>query len=272
MVKRVHTFYFSATKTTERIVDRISRGISANLVSGALLKQINFTLPAGRKESPVFSPDDLVVVGVPVYAGRVPNILLKYMNGVSGNGAAAVAVVVYGNRHYDDALVELQDILEARGFSVIAAGAFVGEHSFSTTMGGGRPDAKDMELADRFALGISGKLAGGGGLSAFTVAGNRPYRDYYRPRNPEGQPVDFRRITPKTKDTCTDCKLCVSVCPMGSIDGDDVSKLTGICIKCCACVKFCPVGAKYFDDENYLRHKEELEAAFSARREPEMFL
>jgi ferredoxin len=59
---------------------------------------------------------------------------------------------------------------------------------------------------------------------------------------------------------------------MGSNDFDDVSVINGICIKCCACVKKCPAQAKYFDDPTFLRHKEELEVAYSARSEPELFI
>ena len=74
-------------------------------------------------------------------------------------------------------------------------------------------------------------------------------------------------------DRCIHCGLCVSLCPVGSIDTNDESRITGICIKCCACIKNCPMEAKYFDDENYLWHKQELENAFSSpRREPEFFL
>ena len=87
-----------------------------------------------QKRAGIFFRKDIVIVGVPVYAGRVPNVLLKYLNTMSGNGALAIAVVLYGNRNYDDALLELKDILEANGFKVIAGGAFIGEHAFSKTL------------------------------------------------------------------------------------------------------------------------------------------
>ena len=109
--------------------------------------------------------------------------------------------------------------------------------------------------------------------NAVVVKGNKPYREYYRLKDKNGNPVNILKVIPKTNDECIDCKLCSEVCPMGSIDSDDVSKITGICIKCCACIKKCPVGAKYFDDEKYLWHKHELEVEFSGtRREPEYFV
>jgi DUF1009 family protein len=90
-------------------------------------------------------------IGVPVYAGRVPNVLLKYLNSIIGNAALAIPVVVYGNRNYDDALIELKDILELKGFKVIGGGAFIGEHAFSRTLANNRPDEKDMDIAREFA-------------------------------------------------------------------------------------------------------------------------
>lgn len=272
MKKNLHTMFFSPTGTTEKIVTGIAGKIS-ELTGGQIpVNNTDFTLPAVRNEAAAFSEEDVAIFGVPVYAGRVPNVLLKYLNTIAGNGALAIPVVVYGNRNYDDALVELQDILELNGFKVIAAGAYIGEHSFSRVLAQNRPDEKDMAIVSDFAGQIYKKLTGGDAMKAVAVKGNRPYRPYYMPRNENDAPVDIRKVTPKTNDNCTDCKLCANVCPMGSIDFEDVSKFNGICIKCGACVKKCPAEAKYYDDKDYLRHKQELEVGFAARREPEIFI
>jgi NAD-dependent dihydropyrimidine dehydrogenase PreA subunit/flavodoxin len=270
--KKITAMYFSATGTTEKIATGIASKISVNIDKKKPIDILNFTLPESRNNFLSFTEKDLVIVGVPVIAGRVPNVLLKYLNSLTGNGALAICVVVYGNRNYDDALVELKDILESRGFNVIAGGAFIGEHSFSKTLGKNRPDEQDMAVINDFAQQIYKKLTIQEELQPVIVAGNKPYRDYYKPKDNNGNPVDFRRIVPKTNSDCIDCKLCASVCPMGSIDAEDVSKIIGICIKCCACIKRCPAQAKYFDDERYVRHKNELEIAFASRREPELFL
>lgn len=272
MNKKIHTLYFSATGTTEKVVTEIANKISASWDQEAGVHHVNFTLPEARKNPISFADEDLVVVGVPVFAGRVPNVLLKYLNTIKGNGALAVSVVVYGNRNYDDALIELKDILESDGFKVVAGGAFIGEHSFSDTLAKNRPDEQDMVVVHRFAGQIYQKIAPWDEIQTVVVNGNRPYRDYYKPKDQDGNPFDFRKIIPKTSDDCIDCKLCASVCPMGSIHAEEVSEIIGICIKCCACIKQCPVGAKYFDDERYLRHKEEIETTFASRREPEFFL
>ena len=213
----------------------------------------------------------LVVFGVSVIAGRVPNVLLKYLNAIKGNNALAVAIVVYGNRNYDDALVELKDILEVSGFKVIAGGAFIGEHSFSKTLANDRPDDEDMAAVINFSEQIYDKITKGN-FNTVTVKGNKPYRDYYKPKDRSGNPVDIRKVVPKTNENCIDCKICAAVCPMGSIDFDDVTVLNGICIKCCACIKKCPTKAKYFDNKNYLNHKYELEEEFEKRKDPEIFI
>ncbi len=273
MNKAIKTFYFSATGATKKIADAIA-GELAKRFGVQSVGNVDFTLPEGRKEPASFSRQDIVVAGVPVYAGRVPNVLLKYLNTIHGNGALAVAVVAYGNRHYDDSLVEWRDILKSRGFQVVAAGAFIGEHSFSKILGGDRPDAQDMACVKAFARRIFEKLAASHGRAeTLSVPGNQPYQPYYRPKDKDGNPASILKVVPKTSIDCISCGLCASLCPMGSIDADDPSRITGICIKCCACIKNCPVAAKYFDDANFLWHKKELEVAFSSpRREPEFFL
>lgn len=269
----INAMYFSATGTTKKVVSGIAEQISEMNSGNQRINVIDFTLPQARKKAMSFTSQDVVILGVPVIAGRVPNVLLKFLNTIKGNGALAVAVVVYGNRNYDDALIELVDILESDGFKVIAGGAFIGEHSFSKILAQNRPDEKDMEIANEFARQVYAKISAGQISDTVQVKGNKPYRDYYKPKDKNGNPVDIRKVTPKTNSNCLQCKLCAIICPMGSIDIEDVSKLNGICIKCCACIKKCPAEAKYFDDENYLWHKYELEDQFtSIRREPELFL
>ncbi|MCY6356678.1 EFR1 family ferrodoxin [Clostridium sp. ZS2-4] len=272
MNKKINTMYFSATDTTKKVVSEIGKKISKNIDTEITINNIDFTLPRVRKESVFFTEKDVVIIGVPVYAGRVPNVLLKYLNSIEGNGALAIAVVVYGNRNYDDALIELKNILELTGFKVIAGGAFIGEHSFSETLAQNRPDEKDMAIVSYFANQIYTKITIEDKLETIVVTGNTPYRKYYMPKDKNGNHVDIRKVIPKTNSNCVDCKICVNVCPMGSIDFKDVSKLDGICIKCGACIKKCPTHAKYYDDKDYLRHKHELEIDFAYRREPELFI
>lgn len=271
-IKKVWAVYFSATGTTQKITEHIANTIAEAI--GADCGSMDFTLPGGRERPLTFNQDELAVFGTPVVAGRVPNVLLKYLDTLRGNGALAVPVVLYGNRDYDDALIELRDILEKGGLHTVAAAAFVGEHSFSDTLAKGRPDREDLHKAGAFAAEVARKLSGNDlDISApISVKGTpAPYRGYYQPRDRQGNPVDIRKVKPLTNDRCTNCLLCVKVCPMGSISPDNVREFTGICIKCGACIKKCPVGAKYYEDEGFLYHKRELEAGLTRRAEPEIF-
>ena len=273
-VKRVLAVFFSATGTTENVVTRVAASIAEEL--GVECESFDFTLPSSREAVLSFSADDLVVLGTPVYAGRVPNVLLKYLGTIQGNGAVAVPIVVYGNRNYDDALIELRDILEKDGFHTVAAAAFIGEHSFSYILAKGRPDEADVAIADDFAERVKGKLRAitdSRTLAPVTVKGvPHPYRGYYHPRDRQGNPVDLRKVRPLTSEACNDCKICAESCPMGSISYDNVSEYIGICIRCGACVKKCPQHARYYDDEQYLYHQHELEEGLTRRAEPELFV
>ena len=270
--KRVWAVYWSATGTTKRVVSAVSEALAGAL--GLPVETWDFTLPAGRESWPDFGETDAVVFGVPTYAGRVPNVLLKHLATLAGNGAAAVPVVLFGNRNFDDALIELRDILSDHGLRPFAGAAFVGEHSFSTTLAAGRPDADDLALAAKFGRQAAEKLPGLTADSpAVGVEGTpKPYRPYYQPRDRKGTPVNILKVKPLTSDQCDHCGVCARVCPMGSIDPGDVTSYVGICIKCGACVKKCPKGARYYDDPGYLYHKTELEEGYRRRAGVRTFL
>ncbi|MEG1932905.1 MAG: EFR1 family ferrodoxin [Pygmaiobacter sp.] len=271
-INTVWSVYFSGTGTTEKVVSTLAQQTADILC--AQVKTVDFTLPAMREQELFFGEGDLVVFGTPVYAGRVPNVLLPYLKTkIHGGGALAVPVVLYGNRNYDDALIELRDLLGADGFATIAAGAFVGEHSFSRILGAHRPDAEDFETVQLLAQQTAGRATAlaAAPTEQVAVSGEVPIRPYYTPRDRAGNPVNILKVKPKTSDACTQCGRCADLCPMGSISHEDYSLITGICIKCCACVKKCPVGAKYYDDEGYLYHQHELEEGFARRAEPEIF-
>ena len=272
-IKRVWAVYWSATGTTEAVVSKLAEELAGHL--SVPEEKADFTLPAARERELEFAGGDLVVFGTPTYAGRVPNILLPYLTKkIYGNGALAVPVVLYGNRNYDDSLMELRNILEADGLRTIAGGAFIGEHSFSRILGAGRPDAEDLKRVSSFAAQVADKAQSLTAIPAepVHVGGQEPIRPYYTPRDRAGHGIDIRKVKPKTSDDCINCGLCAEVCPMGSIDPKNVRNLIGICIKCCACEKKCPQGAKYFDDPGYLYHRSELEAGYARRAEPEVFL
>ena len=272
--KKVWAVYFSATDTTKKTVLTIAD--EAARLLGAEREDYDFTLPGMRENGFAAGKDDLVIFGTPLYAGRVPNVLLKYLATIQGNGALAVPVVLFGNRNFDDGLIELRDILENTGFHTVAAAAFVGEHSFSKTLAAGRPDADDMKEALAFAGKIAEKVKGlpdGEAPAPVEVEGvPHPYRGYYQPRDRKGVSIDIRKVKSLVSDACDDCKICADVCPMGSISHENVREYTGICIKCGACIKKCPKQARYYEDEGYLYHQHELEEGYTRRAAISLFL
>lgn len=272
--KKVWAVYFSATDTTKKTVLTIAD--EAARLLGAEREDYDFTLPRMRENGFAAGKDDLVIFGTPVYAGRVPNVLLKYLATIQGNGALAVPVVLFGNRNFDDGLIELRDILENTSFHTVAAAAFVGEHSFSKTLAAGRPDADDMKEALAFAGKVTEKVKGlpeGEAPAPVEVEGvPHPYRGYYQPRDRKGVSIDIRKVKSLVSDACDDCKICADVCPMGSISHENVREYTGICIKCGACIKKCPKQARYYEDEGYLYHQHELEEGYTRRAAISLFL
>ncbi|MGI6153194.1 MAG: 4Fe-4S dicluster domain-containing protein [Christensenellaceae bacterium] len=256
---KIYAMYFSPTHTAKTSTLAIAHRLAQE--TGMELVQTDLTAPAARSGQYAFGPGDLLLFGFPVYGGRMPALLAKTLGNLQGSGSLAVPVAVYGNRDYDDALLEAADLLEQRGFSIVAAGAFIGEHSFSRRLAAGRPDEADTKAAASFASSIAGKLSGGS-PAAPSISGNRPYKDAL-------SPMPF---SPKTTDACTRCMACVKGCPAAVIDNADPTIVASGCIQCHSCVKFCPVKAKYFDAKPLEEATARLEANFMARKEPVFFL
>ena len=271
---RVTAVYFSPSGSTETVTKRIAAKIAE--LAGVPCEVDDFTLPDARVKERRFGAEDLVVFGMPTYAGRLPNLIAPAVRELfHADGALAVPVVLYGNRSIDDSLMELRNTLTENGFVPAAAAAFVGAHTFSKVLAAGRPDASDLDAADQFAGAVLDKLTrtGRNGLGMVQVPGRDPVGPYYTPRGLDGQPAKFLKAKPKTSEACDRCGICQKVCPMGSIDPEDPASIPGICIKCGACIRKCPKSAKFFDDPAYLSHLGMLEKNFLDRHpDPAFFL
>ncbi len=265
MYKHLNVLYFSATGATAKIVKAVAGG----MVGNGGIRENNITLPNKRKKGLTFGKEDLVIVGVPVHGGRVPAFLTDYFTKVKGNNTATVLMVVYGNRNYDDALLELKGILEENGFVGIAGAAFIGEHSFTNRVGSGRPNQRDLAIARRFGAEIKEKLSmvEGGDLSSLPglfVKGNYPYKE----RKPKTV------MLPETNELCGNCGTCAKNCPMEAIDFSNYSNIDAAkCIGCCSCVKKCPSGAKSMNSEPFKKIRRMLiDNCSIVENEPELFI
>ena len=263
MTPSLHTVFFSPTGSSRNIAQETARVLAQELAQNMALARGNYwnwTFPEGRATAHTLGPEDVLVFAFPVYAGRIPQVLVEPLARLAGHGARAILLAVYGNRHYDDALLEAVDLFGANGFSVPAAGAFVAEHSYTSRVGTGRPDADDMAALAAFARKAANRIAHGPGAMV-QVPGNRPYKAL----------PPAADIRPKTLDGCTECGLCASVCPVRVISDAAPSQTASGCVRCCACVKICPEQARIFDDPLVSRIVGMLETNCLARRAPETF-
>lgn len=252
MMDKVDVLCFSPTGGTRRVSEALGEGLAREVVYVDLCD----------RDGPADPGDELAVIAVPVFGGRVPSTAAERIGSLDGHGRTAVTVVVYGTRAYEDALLELNDIATGCGFSVVASGAFVAEHSIVRTVGPGRPDAEDMEDVGRFAEDVLSKLSQGRSTCP-EVPGNRPYR------------VGFKApATPVTGDGCTLCGSCGRVCPTGAVavSGDGVVTELSLCLMCMACVSRCPEGVRDLPAAVRESTESHLNGLVGVRRPNETFL
>jgi ferredoxin len=263
-IKKVTSIYFSPTGTTKKILEGIASGIAVEDV-----EHINLTLPEGaRRTIPPFS-DELVIIGAPVYGGRLPADAISRFKQLKASKTLAVVVVLYGNREYEDALLELKNLATELGFHPVAGGAFIGEHSFATKdvpIANGRPDRLDVQKAMDLGAKIKKKIKALQSPDAqmdLEIPGRFPY---------EGGPLSMA-VSPVTReDTCTVCGTCADVCPTAAISiNSSVATEIELCIRCCACIKSCPEGARAWEDTKMKEIANWLNENCSARKEPQVF-
>ena len=205
---------------------------------------------------------DVALISVPSYGGRVPELASKRLMKINGNQARCVIVCVYGNRAYEDTLVELQDIVENCGFRVIAAISAVAEHSIMHQYAAGRPDKKDTEELRGFAKKIYRKLMDDEtSTSAFKVPGNRPYKK-----------AGGAGLVPKAAKECVSCGLCAENCPAQAISKDNLKTADSKkCISCMRCVAACPKSARKVNGALVSAAALAIKKACSERKEVELF-
>lgn len=254
MLQTLYAAYFSPTGGTKRAALCLGQALAAEA------REIDLSAPAPEKQT--FGSDDVALFAAPVFGGRIPAYIVEKIQACQGNGAAAVAVAVYGNRAYDDALLELSDTLQSRGFHVLACAALVAEHSIVRAVAAGRPDAQDQADCRSFAAKILAKLRGAASDAAPQVPGNRPYRQW----TPSP-------LVPAASDACTRCGRCAAQCPTGAIPREaPQTTLPALCMRCMRCVSICPQHARALPPQAQALSEAKLAPCKDVRRANELFL
>lgn len=245
--------FFSPSGTTKKVAEIMSGNFSQEKENCDLL---HFQ---SEKE---LSNDDIAVVVMPVFAGRLPKTACERLSKIKGNDAKSIAVVNYGNAHVSDALLELVDVLSDNDFNVVAAASTISHHSIFDGVAVGRPDDEDISKINDFAVKCIDKIESNESLKA-DIPGNRPYTDYKQ--------LPFTISCDES--VCAFCYDCVNVCPENAIPDDDpVATNLDICSRCTACISICPEDARSFTGDAFEAKKVDFEKANSERKEPEFYL
>lgn len=255
MKKNIYAVYFSPTYTSKKNAISIAKEFSDDVT------EVDMTIMAKKPKVTEFKENDVVVFGGPVYGGRLYKGFVERLKTLKGNKTPCVIIVTYGNRDFDDALLEMKDIAESNGFVPFAGAAVLGEHTFGE-VAVGRPDADDLKKNSEFAKKAVVKLQKGD--FALEVIGNRPYKD-------GGTGGGFRPLT--DKNLCSNCGWCYENCPEGAISKEDFSVIDDSkCISCFRCIKNCPSGAKNMDTPDYNNFAVGFTKKLSAKCENKYFL
>lgn len=252
---KLYDIVFSPTGGTKKVADYLTGALAGDITT------VDLTDSKQDFDAVSLTKEDVAVISVPSYGGRVPAVAAERLGAVHGNGARAILVCVYGNRAYEDTLVELEDAAKRAGFQVIGAVAAITEHSIARQFAAGRPDAQDAVQLSDFAKQIQRKLTGADN-SEPAIPGNRPYKK-----------SGGVGMVPKATKECTNCGICAEKCPVQAIDRENPKKVNEkACISCMRCVAVCPQGARKLNPVMLSAAGLILKKVCAERKECELFL
>ena len=250
--KKLSKIYFSPSGTTEKIVNEVAKHFNLN--------RENYNLLSFDEEK-TFT-DELVIIGVPVFDGRIPKLVCKRLSKMKGTNTKAIVILNYGNISYGDALLELTELLKENNFQIIGVATTVSQHSHFSEIGHNRPDNDDLEKINEFSKKIVEKLENGIENEIF-VSGYKPYQDYVKP--------SFSVSC--DEDLCTECLDCAYTCPEDAIPMDSPTQTDrGLCTTCSTCINVCSEAARSFEGPEYNSQMRDAMINNFERKEAEFFL
>lgn len=249
----VYNIYFSPTGGTKKVSDTVALSLSENKIDIDLMKKKDF--------GQYFSGEDICVISVPAYGGRVPANALEKIKTFKSSGAKTIIVAVFGNREIDDTLVELNDIVVSLGFKVIAGIEAVAEHSLARIYATGRPDKDDQQEIKMFAKQIN-EIIHNEEFTKIELPGNHPYEEF-----------KSSAMSLVVEDTCVDCKKCAYECPVCAISLENVKILdTEKCFSCMHCTSICPKNARHNSAELSKKIEERLRDVCTNRKKNKLYI
>jgi ferredoxin/flavodoxin len=267
--------YFSPTGTTKKVMLAIAKGLNLPIV-----EKINLTKKKVRdslQELSVLIPQEkIVLIGVPVYEEKIPTFIEPLLEKLEGSGRQCILIAVYGNVGEGITLKQLAEIMIARKFTVLAAGSFIGEHSFSHetfTVAKNRPDDTDLKIAYDFGKKISQNL---------DESQENSSTEFQLSSLPIKFPL-LLKIGPKNMihmvskqpavdiNLCNHCNICFHKCPMKAIDNETLQIHEKSCIRCYTCVRVCPQHARHIEFKKKKIVERFLQKAHQKRRDPRLY-
>lgn len=252
---KLYSIVFSPTGGTQRVAAAITDALEGEVTT------VDLTDSKQNFRTIQLTQEDVAVISVPSYGGRVPAVAVERLTMLRSQGARAVLVCAYGNRAYEDTLTELEDTAKQAGFQVVAAVAAVAEHSIARQFAAGRPDAQDTKKLSDFARQIQAKLSAGDTKEP-SIPGSRPYKK-----------AAGVGMVPKPTKACTKCGICAEECPVQAIDKANLKKVDEkACISCMRCISVCPHSARKVNPIMLSAANLMLKKVCSERKDCELFL
>ena len=247
---------FSPTGGTRKVADAVTKHWDP------AVETVDFSDAGTDFSQCILNEEDVALIALPSYGGRVPAVAVERLHKVHGNSAKCILVCVYGNRAYEDTLAEMEDAARESGFDVVAAISAVAEHSIMHQYAEGRPDAGDLSRLEGFAARIKEKLDAPQDFGIVRIPGNRPYKK-----------AGGAGLVPKATKDCISCGLCAVQCPVKAIDPANLRSADGKkCISCMRCVTQCPQNARKINGAMVSAASLAIKKACSVRKECELFI